>query len=163
MTALILYVLTSDSFKATGNQKTLGSVYELLTYSDEMLESLLGGPTDADGNPLGDPEANKPFKGPWKLYSTASPNMKGNLKLGLGVRLQTLQDEVIKNITGTKDIDLIQPGKSKCIYYVIISDMNDTFKFISSLFFTCLFSKLVEYSRQQPSGQLPCSRQCHHG
>ena len=155
LTALILYVLTSDSFKATGKPKTLGSVYELLTYSDEMLESLLGGPTDADGNPLGDPEANKPFKGPWKLYSTASPNMKGNLKLGLGVRLQTLQDEVIKNITGTKDIDLIQPGKSKCIYYVIISDMNDTFKFISSLFFTCLFSKLVEYSRQQPSGQLP--------
>lgn len=155
LTALILYVLTSDSFKATGKPKTLGSVYELLTYSDEMLESLLGGPTDADGNPLGDPEANKPFKGPWKLYSTASPNMKGNLKLGLGVRLQTLQDEVIKNITGTKDIDLIQPGKSKCLYYVIISDMNDTFKFISSLFFTCLFSKLVEYSRQQPSGQLP--------
>lgn len=155
LTALILYVLTSDTFKATGKPKTLGSVYELLTLPDTELESLLGVKKGPDDKPMPDVDQNKPFKAPWMMYSTASENMRGNLKLGLGVRLQTLQDEVIKNITGIKDIDLTLPGKTKCIYYVIISDMNDTFKFISSLFFSCLFSKLVEFSRQQKSGQLP--------
>lgn len=143
LTALVLYVLTSPHY--TG-PKTLGGVYDVLCKSEEDLEaafSML-------------PENNIAL-GPWSIFKTASSALRGNLKLGLGVRLQVLQDEIIKCVTGTPDIDLTLPGKSKCAYYVIMSDMNTTFQFISSLFFTCLFNRLVEYSRMQPDQVLPIS------
>lgn len=143
LTALVLYVLTSPHY--TG-PKTLGGVYDVLCKSEEDLEaafSML-------------PENNIAL-GPWSIFKTASSALRGNLKLGLGVRLQVLQDEIIKCVIGTPDIDLTLPGKSKCAYYIIMSDMNSTFQFISSLFFTCLFNRLVEYSRMQPDQVLPVS------
>ena len=142
--ALVLYVLTSPQYGASGGKKTLGGVYELLCKTEEDL--------DACFNTL--PEGN-PALAPWNIYRTASNNLRGNLKLGLGVRLQTLQDEVVKMVTGTPDIDLTQPGKTQCAYYIIMSDMHSAYRFISSLFFSLLFDKLVEYSRTLPSQKLP--------
>lgn len=143
LTALVLYTLTAPTY--TG-PKTIGAVYELLCKDEDELAALF------DILP-----PNSIAAGPWSVFKTASTALRGNLKLGLGVRLQVMQDEVIKNVTGVPDIDLTLPGKSKCAYYVIMSDMHSTFQFISSLFFSCLFNRLVEYSRMQLSGKLPVS------
>ena len=51
------------------------------------------------------------------------------------------------------DIDLILPGKKSCIYYIITSDMNSSFDFIASLFYTFLFIKLVRYADSRPDGK----------
>lgn len=144
LTAIVLYVLTAPAY--TG-KKTLGAVYDIIAKVSEedlfaMFEAL--------------PEKHV-AQSAWGIYAKGSDNWRGNLRSGLGVRLGVLQDEVIKEVTGVPDIDLTLPGKSKCAYYVIMSDMNSTFTFISSLFFTCLFNKLVEYSRRLPSQKLPVS------
>ena len=146
LTAMALYILTAPSY--TGS-KTLGAVYDLLLRSEEELVSMF--------SEL--PEGN-PALAPWSIFITGSEKLRGNIKSGASTRLQVLQEPVIKAITGIPDIDLTLPGKTKCIYYVIISDMDSTFKFISSLFFTCLFTKLVEYSRRLPNGKLPVSVNC---
>lgn len=143
LTSLVLCVLQSSAWFGP---RTLGGVYEMLCSSDEKIDEYM--------NAL---PAGHPAQGLWNTYTTSSPNMRGNIKMGLTTRLQVLQSDVIKNITGIDDIDLAAPGKSKCIYYVIMDDMNSTYKFLSSLFFTCLFNKLVKYSRTLIGGRLPVS------
>ena len=60
----------------------------------------------------------------------------------------------MKNVTGATDIDLSLPAKEKCAYYVITSDMDGgTYDFLSSLFYTFLFIKLIRYADSKPSGK----------
>ena len=70
--------------------------------------------------------------------------------LGLGTRLQILQSESVRRITRRSDIDLAEPGKSKCAYFVILDDQNSSLEFLSSLFFAFLFIRLVRYADSTP-------------
>lgn len=45
------------------------------------------------------------------------------------------------------------PGKKPCIYYLIMSDMESSNDFISSLFCTFLFIKLVRYADSREDGR----------
>lgn len=140
LTALILFVL--DPPIPLPN-KTLGMVYEVLCKEEEELMAMFEMLRE-----------DHPARRPWSIFKTASPNMRGNLKQGLGVRIQVLQEDVIKKVTGVPDIKTTDPGIKKCAYYVIMSDMNDTLKFISSLFFSCLINDLVNYSRTTKAQRL---------
>lgn len=144
LTALVLYVKKSPRYET---RKNLGSVYRLLCKPIEILESELNQEID---------ETNPAYFA-WQSFTAGSANFKGNIITGVATRLQVLQDETIRKILGTKDFDLVLPGQQKCAYYIVMSDMNSTFKFISSLFFTCLFNKLVDFSRAQPGQRLPVS------
>lgn len=44
------------------------------------------------------------------------------------------------------EIDLELPGKQKCAYFCIVSDQDSTFDFLSSLFFSFLFIRLIRYA-----------------
>lgn len=61
-----------------------------------------------------------------------------------------LQSEAVRQITRRSDIDLTEPGKTKCIYYIILDDQNSSLEFLSSLFFAFLFIKLVRYADSMP-------------
>ena len=56
------------------------------------------------------------------------------------------QSELIRKITSFDEIDLELPAKEKCAFFCITSDQDATFDFLSSLFFSCLFIKLVRYA-----------------
>ena len=76
--------------------------------------------------------------------------------VGLGSRLQVFQNQDIRNITGHNEIDLELPGKELCAYYCITSDQDSTFDFLSSLFLSFIFIRLVRYADQYcPGGELP--------
>ena len=74
---------------------------------------------------------------------------------GLGIRLQVFQNELIRQITGHNEIDLTLPGKKKCAYFCITSDQDSTFDFLSSLFMSFVFIKLVRYADEQDDCKLP--------
>lgn len=141
LTALVLYVLTAPLYDG---EQTLGAVATLLQSPEEDLA--------AKFNALGE---DKAAKRSWNTYIGASPNLRGNIKLGLAARLKVLQDETVRQVTGFPDIDLTLPGKAPCAYYVIMPVMHSTYRFISSLFFSCLIDKLFEYSLQQKNQALP--------
>lgn len=62
----------------------------------------------------------------------------------------------IRNITSYNEIDLELPGKQPCAYYCITSDQDSTFDFLSSLFLSFVFIRLVRYADEQcPGGELP--------
>ena len=136
--ALILFV--DQDASRTPEERNLPAVYQMLTQnSEKQLGALF------DRLPM-----SHPAKAPYNLFSQASDNVRAGIILGLGTRLQVLQSEAVRQITKYSDIDLAEPGKTKCIYYIILDDQNSSLEFLSSLFFAFLFIKLVRYADSTP-------------
>jgi len=116
--------------------KHLPAVYQFLTQTSErQLSSLF------DRLPI-----THPAKAPYNLFAQASDTVRAGIVLGLGTRLQILQNEAICDVTSGNDIDLTLPGKTKCAYFVILSDQESSTEFLSSLFFSFLFIRLTRYA-----------------
>lgn len=136
--ALILYV--KDNPDLEESQKTLGEAYNMLIKNDlNDLDKMFGYLED-----------DQPAKQAWRLFSKAE-KAKGNAILGLGTRLQILQNPIIQQITGNADIDLELPAKKKCAYFIITSDQESTYDVLSTLFISYLFIKTVGYADAQPN------------
>ena len=95
-----------------------------------------------------------PAKGPYRLFSKAE-KVKGNAVLGLGTRLQIMQNEKVQKITSYSEIDLTLPGKEKCAYFCITSDQDSTYDVLATLFVSFLCIKLVRFADRQPERKLP--------
>lgn len=140
--ALVLYV--EQGYPA--DKRNIGEVYTLLTMSSEKeLNSLF------DVLPV-----DHPAKAPYSIFKQASENVRGGVIIGLGSRLQVFQNKEIRMLTSFDEIDLELPGKARCAYYCITSDQDSTFDFLSSLFLSFIFIKLVRFADQKcPGGCLP--------
>ena len=140
--ALVLYVERGYP----PERRNIGEVYQLLaTSSDKELNALF------DALPI-----THPAKAPYSIFKQSSESVRGGVIIGLGSRLQVFQNRDIRDITGHDEIDLELPGKQPCAYYCITSDQDSTFDFLSSLFLSFIFIKLVRYADQNcPGGALP--------
>ena len=140
--ALVLYVSTSYAKK----KQNIGEVYQLIAASSEQeLNALF------DVLPV-----THPAKAPYSIFKQASESVRGGVIIGLGSRLQVFQNRDIRNITSYNEIDLELPGKQPCAYYCITSDQDSTFDFLSSLFLSFVFIRLVRYADEHcPGGALP--------
>lgn len=140
--ALVLYVERSYP----ENKRNIGEVYQLLALNSEKeLNAIF------DVLPI-----THPAKVPYSIFKQSSESVRGGVIIGLGSRLQVFQNQDIRNITGYNEIDLELPGKQPCAYYCITSDQDSTFDFLSSLFLSFIFIKLVRYADQKcPRGALP--------
>lgn len=139
--ALILYVDQDSSREAS--EKNLPAVYRLLTQCSEQQLS-----AKFDRLPM-----SHPAKAPYNLFAQASDTVRAGIILGLGTRLQVLQNEAVQLITRHSEIDLTLPGREKCAYFVILSDQEGSLEFLSSLFFSCLFIQLVRYADATKEGR----------
>ncbi len=81
--------------------------------------------------------------------------MKGNAVLGLGTRLQIMQNEKVQKITSYSEIDLTLPGKEKCAYFCITSDQDSTYDVLATLFVSFLCIKLIRFADSQSDRKLP--------
>jgi type IV secretion system protein VirD4 len=82
--------------------------------------------------------------------------VRSGIIIGLGSRLQVFQNSMIRHITSRDEIDLELPGKQPCAYFCITSDQDSAFDFLSSLFLSFIFIKLVRYADKScPDGRLP--------
>ena len=139
--ALVLYI-DSDRTRSPG-EKHLPAVYQLLTqHTERQLTALF------EKLPL-----DRPARAPYNLFAQSSDTVRSGIILGLGTRLQVLQNRAVKEITSWSDIDLTAPAKRKCAYYIILSDQDATMAFLSSLFFSFLFIKLTRYADSRPNGR----------
>lgn len=138
-----LILLVDQDRTRTPDMKHLTAVYQLLTQNSErqltaMFEKL----------PL-----DHPARAPYNLFAQSSDTVKSGIILGLGTRLQVMQNQAVQRITSQSDIDLTAPAKRKCVYYIILSDQDTTMSFLSSLFFSFMFIKLSRYADVQPEGR----------
>ncbi len=95
-----------------------------------------------------------PGKMSYNIYAQSTDVVKQSVVTGLATRLQIFQTKKLRKITDKNDIDLKMPGKEKCAYFCVTSDMDSTFDFISSLFFSFLFIKLIRMADNNTSGKL---------
>lgn len=95
-----------------------------------------------------------PAKGPYRLFSKAE-KVKGNAVLGLGTRLQILQNKTVQKITSHKEIDLALLGQQKCAYFCITSDQDSTYNVLATLFTSFLCIKLVRLADHTMNRKLP--------
>jgi type IV secretion system protein VirD4 len=139
--ALVLLVDQDKSRDAV--TKHLPAVYQQLTrHSERQLSALF------EKLPL-----DHPARAPYNLFAQASDTVRSGIILGLGTRLQVLQNEAVRRIISQSDIDLTAPGRRRCAYFIILSDQDATMAFLSSLFFSFLFIKLIRYADSQPGGR----------
>ena len=130
--ALTLYVIN----ELPPSKRNIGEVYKMLAsgddkYLDKIFKAL---------------SFDHPAKMPYNIYCETSEQVRSGVVIGLGTRLQVFQNELVRALTETSDISLVAPGKQKCAYFCIISDMNRAFDFLASLYFSFLFIELTGYA-----------------
>lgn len=128
------------------NQRSIGKIYKILSTESfaEIDDRFAMLPTD------------HPAQAPYGIFKLANRQIWGNIAVGLGNRLSVYQNELVDKISSYHEIDLELPGKEPCIYYCIISDHDSTLEFLSSMFFSLLFSRLTGYARRYgEGGRLP--------
>ncbi len=126
-------------------ERSLGTIYRLLaTTSVNELDARFR------ALPSGHPALT-----PYGIFRQAPHNIWGNIMIGLGSRLNVFQDKLVDSITKYNEIDLVEPGRRKCAYFCIISDQDDTYRFLSSLFFSLLFIRLFDFARRSDKRRLP--------
>lgn len=140
--ALVLYV--EQGYPP--ERKNIGQVYRLLTHCTEKeLNNLF--------NML---PPQHPAKAPFAIFKQASDTVRSGVIIGLGSRLQVFQNKSICNMTAYDEIDMELPGRKPCAYFCITSDQDSTFDFLSSLFLSFVFIKLVRYADKNcDGGKLP--------
>ncbi|WP_409967706.1 type IV secretory system conjugative DNA transfer family protein [Bengtsoniella intestinalis] len=127
-------------------QRSLGAIYRLL--SNESLQRL---DETFSGLPVG-----HPAKAPYGLFKQANRQIWGNIAIGLGNRLSVFQNPLVDKISAYHEIDLTLPGQKPCAYFCAISDQDSSLEFLSSLFFSQLFTRLMGYARRNcKGGRLP--------
>jgi len=128
--ALVLYV---KEFLPPEKQN-MAKVYDLLASKDpamivKLFENL---------------EDSKAAKMAYNLYSQVNEKVKTGVVMGLGTRLQLFQNKLVRCMTQHSEIDLLSPKLKKTAYFCIIPDQHSAYSFMSSLFFSFLFIKLVK-------------------
>ncbi|MCL2202162.1 MAG: type IV secretory system conjugative DNA transfer family protein, partial [Oscillospiraceae bacterium] len=127
-------------------QRSLGAIYRML--SDESFDNL--------NRYIDDLPKGHPAKKPYGLFKKSDKRIWGNIAIGLGNRLSVFQNEQLDRLTSYNDIDLTLPGRKPCAYFCVISAQDSQYEFLSSLFFSCLSTRLTDYARRKgTNGMLP--------
>lgn len=142
--ALVLYV----ALEMPPEKRNLGQVYDLLcNESERSLSKIMNNIRREHVNPYtGEVMPPSPAFAPYAIFMQSSETVRSSVIIGLGSKLQVMQAKQVWDITSHNEIDLELPGKQKCAYFCIVSDQDSTFEFLSSLFFSFLFIKLIRYA-----------------
>ena len=141
LTAMVLYV----GLVYPEENRNIGEMYRLVaTLSpDELRTRFARLPAD------------NPARMSFYSFEKATDNVQASVLTGLVVKLRIFQIEAFKQITSHSDIDLELPGQKPCAYFCITSEQSSAFDFMSSLFVSFLFIKLVGVAQRSPGGILP--------
>ena len=99
-------------------------------------------------------ETEGPTKLAYNIYAQATDIVKQSIVTGLATRLQIFQTDKIRNITNKDEINFESIGNKKTCIFVVTSDTNSTFDFLSTLFFSFLFIKLIKLADENIDGRL---------
>uniref|UniRef100_A0A7C5V2J8 Type IV secretory system conjugative DNA transfer family protein n=1 Tax=Caldicellulosiruptor owensensis TaxID=55205 RepID=A0A7C5V2J8_9FIRM len=127
--ALVLYIKETRP----PEEQNLGELYRLLATTNMagLQNMFMSIPND------------RASKMAYNIFAQASEQVRTGVIIGLGTRLQVFQNRLVQKMTEVSDIDLEAPKRRKTAYFCIISDTHRAFSFLSSLFFSFLFIKLV--------------------
>lgn len=133
--AILLLVTTNEDYIRAGKDN-LAEVYNICSHNTpDSLAAMFNMLDEED-----------PAYEAFTIYNQCEPKVKGQILNGMAIRLNKLSNKNLKEVVKNDEIDMLLPMKKRCIYYVVISDMDRAYKFIATLFFSELFIKLSEYA-----------------
>ncbi len=98
----------------------------------------------------------------YNIFRQCNEQVKRQIINGIGIMIDVFQDEKVRNITNTNEMDLTKPAREKCAYFVITSDQHRTFDYLAVLFWTMISIKLVEYiDKNRDENGNPTTRPVH--
>lgn len=137
--ALLLYVI---NYAKSKDEKDMGFIYDCLASGNiKEIDNIF---FDTEG----------PTRMAYNIYAQATDIVKQSIVTGLATRLQIFQTEKIRNITNKDEINFESIGTKKTCIFVVTSDTNSTFDFLSTLFFSFLFIKLIKLADENIDGRL---------
>ena len=137
--ALLLYTI---NYVKDDNKRNMGFIYDCLASGNiKQIDNIF---FDTEG----------PTKLAYNIYAQATDIVKQSVVTGLATRLQIFQTDKIRNLTNIDDINFESIGTRKSCVFVITSDTNSTFDFLSTLFFSFLFIKLIKLADENIDGRL---------
>ena len=99
-------------------------------------------------------------KSQYNTFKKAGEKLIPNIHFGLLSRLSLFQNPGVCKITGENQMDLVMPAKEKCAYFIITPDQDSTYDFITCLFFTMFFMRVVKFADSTPEGCCPVTVNC---
>lgn len=132
---VIMYV-ASDPVRIREGRNTLPEVRDFLSSHT---------PQKMAGVFLNIPQTN-PIRQSYDLFAACSEINQGQIINGAGIRLSKLSNCYLREVLSHNEIDFTAPMRHKCLYYVVISDTDDAYKFVSSLFFSMIFIEMCDFS-----------------
>lgn len=103
-----MILLVDQDRTRSPDMKHLTAVYQLLTQNSERQLTAM-----FDKLPL-----DHPARAPFNLFAQSSDTVKSGIILGLGTRLQVLQNQAVQRITSQSDIELTScQTQMRILYY----------------------------------------------
>lgn len=143
--ALILRINVGNDFKA--GEKNLPMIFNYITnYTMEEME--------ADFATL---PSTHPASVPFRIFADGEDKVKKQVLQGLRIKLKLFNSPKLRTILSATEgnIDIINPGRKRCLYFVGSNDQDSSMSPIVSLFYTLLYQELVRYADTRMNGELP--------
>ncbi len=96
----------------------------------------------------------------YKKYKLAAGKTAKSILVSCGARLAPFDIEELREITEYDELELDTLGDKKTALFLIMSDTDETFKFLISMIYTQLFNLLCEKADDVYGGRLPVHVRC---
>lgn len=132
---LIMYVASDPNYINLKNN-TLPEMFNLLATSNPKTLAAIAASIPK----------SSPIRQCYDIFANCEERNQGQIINGAAIRLSKLTNRFLQETLAHNDIDPVLPMKEQCVYYVVMSDTTDAYKFLSSLFFTTMFQSQCDYS-----------------
>lgn len=143
--ALILRITIGNDYKP--EEKNLATLFHyIMQYDVEGLEA------DFSAIPT-----SHPAYAPFKIFADGDEKPKEQVLQGLRLKLKLFNSKKLRTILSATEgnIDFLNPGRKRCLYFVGSNDQDESMSPIVSLFFTLFYQELVRYADMRIDGELP--------
>ena len=96
----------------------------------------------------------------YTTYTQGAGETKKSIIISLGVRMAPLHMSALRTLLGSDTIAAHKVGDEKTALFLIIPDTHATYNFLVSIFYECIFEKLLYVADHQVGGRLSIPVQC---
>ena len=98
-----------------------------------------------------------PAYAPFMIFKDGDDKPKKQVLQGLRIKLKLFNSKKLRKILSETrgGIDILNPGRKKCMYFVGSNDQDSSMASMVSLFYTLLYQELVRYADSRSDQKLP--------
>jgi len=155
-TALLQALFSYVFFEGLSGEKNIGTVMEMLRLAEVKEENEdFKSPLDIMFDDLKSANSDHFACKQYDLFKLAAGKTAKSILVSVGVRLSPFNINVVQDLLSDDTIGIDSIGDEKTALFVIISDSDRTFNFISAIMYQQLFDALFLKAENEYGGRLP--------